>query len=97
MPRRFPTVAAGGTGVGYAPPARCDGVAHVCKGCAMVLLDTYGYRLEHCGNTPKPYALDRKERGKDGRVCLVNVGWFDFYHLATAAMCRDVLARVGRT
>jgi hypothetical protein len=59
----------------------------------MIVFDTKHYRIEKCNNTPKPYALDRKEQYQ-GHVCLVNVGWFYCQAHASTAMAKDVLANL---
>lgn len=51
----------------------------------MILFDNPRYRIERIRGTPKPVALDHKEQS-NGRVCLVNLGWFDCYEHALRAM-----------
>lgn len=54
----------------------------------MILHDSREYRIESVASTPKPIALDRKEKS-GGTVCLVNVGWYDCYEHALDAMTQD--------
>lgn len=50
------------------------------------IFESKHYRIEYHPtiNRRSPYALDYKEH-KDGRVCLVNIGWFEAEHLAHQA------------
>lgn len=41
----------------------------------MVIHDSRDYRIEEFKGLPCRFAVDRKERSEEGRVCLVNVGW----------------------
>lgn len=56
----------------------------------MILHDSKHYRIEQCHNTPLAVALDRKEKQADGRVALINIGWFKCHAHALTAMQRDV-------
>lgn len=62
----------------------------------MVRLETRDYRIEECHNTPLRFALDRKERRGEW-IELNNIGWFNCYEHAVAAMAEDVKKQSATT
>ncbi len=58
----------------------------------MIILENSNYRIESYNGLPKRFAVDFKEK-KDGRVCLVNVGWYDWRHEAVQAMNQHAEAK----
>lgn len=58
----------------------------------MLHHNSRGYQIEECRNTPKRFALDRKEPMPNGHVCLNNIGWYDCLAHALTAMANDIAA-----
>jgi len=58
----------------------------------VIRYDGKRYRIEECDvGSGLDFALDFKEPNNMGSFCLVNIGWYRYYHQALSKMAELVL------
>lgn len=57
----------------------------------MIIIETVRYRIEEHTNTPKRFALDRKDVKPDGYSLITNIGWYDYYNEALQAYMAEIV------